>query len=100
MLARDFDLELPEEAIAQHAAPRGESRLLVLDAEGDERHRRVRDLPELLRPGDLLVVNDARVRRPRLFGKRLPVGGLVERLLAERHGEREWDALLKPGRRA
>jgi S-adenosylmethionine:tRNA ribosyltransferase-isomerase len=99
MLVRDFDFELPEEAIAQHAAPRGESRLLVLDAEGDERHRRVRDLPELLRPGDLLVVNDTRVLPARLFGKR-PGGGRVELLLAERHGEREWDALLKPGRRA
>src|SRR4029079_419077 len=100
MLARDFDLELPEEAIAQHAAPRGESRLLVLDAKGDGRHRRVRDLPDLLRPGDLLIVNDTRVLPARLFGKRLPGGGRVELLLAERHGEREWDALLKPGRRA
>ncbi|HEV8238659.1 MAG TPA: tRNA preQ1(34) S-adenosylmethionine ribosyltransferase-isomerase QueA [Thermoanaerobaculia bacterium] len=100
MLVRDFDFELPDEAIAQHAAPRGESRLLVLDAEGEGRHRRVRDLPELLHPGDLLVVNDTRVLPARLFGKRLPGGGRVELLLAERHGEREWDALLKPGRRA
>lgn len=113
MLVRDFDFELPEKAIAQHAAPRGESRLLVLDAEGDERHRRVRDLPALLRPSDLLVVNDTRVLPARLFGRRQPGasigarpaeaargGGRVELLLAERHGEREWDALLKPGRRA
>ena len=100
MLVRDFDFELPDAQIAQHAAPRGESRLLVLDAEGAARHRRVRDLSELLRPGDLLVVNDTRVLPARLFGKRLPGGGRVELLLAERHGEREWDALLKPGRRA
>ena len=100
MLVRDFDFELPDEAIAQRPAPRGESRLLVLDAQGAERHRRVRDLPALLRPDDLLVVNDTRVLPARLFGKRLPSGGRVELLLAERHGEREWDALLKPGRRA
>jgi S-adenosylmethionine:tRNA ribosyltransferase-isomerase len=100
MLVRDFDFELPDAAIAQHAAPRGESRLLVLDAAGAERHRRVRDLPELLRPGDLLVVNDTRVLPARLFGRRVPSGGRIELLLAERHGEKEWDALLKPGRRA
>jgi len=100
MLVRDFDFELPDDAIAQHPAPRGESRLLVLDAEEAERHRRVRELPELLRPGDLLVVNDTRVLPARLFGRRLPSGGRVELLLAERHSEREWDALLKPGRRA
>ena len=45
VLTRDFDYELPPESIAQHPAPRGESRLLVLDREGAERHRRVRDLP-------------------------------------------------------
>ncbi|HET9769198.1 MAG TPA: tRNA preQ1(34) S-adenosylmethionine ribosyltransferase-isomerase QueA [Thermoanaerobaculia bacterium] len=100
MLVRDFDFELPDEAIAQRPAPRGESRLLALDAEGAERHRHVRDLPALLRPGDLLVVNDTRVLPARLFGRRVPSGGRVELLLAERHGEREWDALLKPGRRA
>ena len=57
MLTRDFDYELPPDRIAQHPAPRGTSRLLVLDREGPERHRRVSDLPELLRPGDLLVLN-------------------------------------------
>jgi S-adenosylmethionine:tRNA ribosyltransferase-isomerase len=72
----------------------------VLDADGAERHRRVRDLPALLRAGDLLVVNDTRVLPARLFGRRTPGGGRVELLLAERHGEVEWDVLLKPGRRA
>jgi len=100
LLVRDFDFELPESAIAQHPAARGESRLLVLDAAGAERHRRVRDLPALLRAGDLLVVNDTRVLPARLFGRRTPGGGRVELLLAERHGEVEWDVLLKPGRRA
>ena len=100
MLTRDFDYELPEDRIAQRPAPRGESRLLVLDTEGEARHRTIRDLPSLLRPGDLLVVNDTRVLPARLFARRRPGGGEVEILLAERRGEREWDALLRPGRRA
>lgn len=100
MLTRDFDYELPDEAVAQEAAPRGESRLLVMDAEGEGRHRHVGDLPGLLRPTDLLVVNDTRVLPARLFGRRRPGGGKVELLLAERTGERTWDALAKPGRKA
>lgn len=99
MRTADFDFELPPESIAQHAVPRGESRLLVLDREGPERHRTVRDLPALLRPGDLLVLNDTRVIPARLFGRRAG-GGRIELLLVERTGEREWDALAKPGRRA
>ena len=99
MLTRDFDYELPPESIAQQPAPRGESRLLVLDREGAERHRRVRDLPELLRPGDLLVLNNTRVIPARLFGRR-PGGGQIEILLTGKAGDREWDALVKPGRRA
>lgn len=99
MLTSDFDYDLPPERIAQHPAPRGESRLLVLDREGPERHRRVRDLPDLLRPGDLLVINDTRVIPARLFGRR-PGGGQIEILLTGKAGDREWDALVKPGRRA
>jgi S-adenosylmethionine:tRNA ribosyltransferase-isomerase len=96
----DFDFELPAERIAQQAAPRGASRLLVVDAEGDRRHRSVADLPQLLRPGDLLVVNDTRVLPARLFARRPPGGGRVELLLVERLGALEWDCLVKPGRRA
>ena len=99
MLTRDFDYELPPERIAQHPAPRGASRLLVLDREGPERHRHVRDLPELLRPGDLLVINDTRVIPARLFGRRAG-GGQIEILLTGKAGDRDWDALVKPGRRA
>jgi S-adenosylmethionine:tRNA ribosyltransferase-isomerase len=159
VLTRDFDYELPAEAIAQEPAPRGESRLLVLDREGDERHRRVGELPALLRRGDLLVVNDTRVLPARLYGHprrnagdlpgtaaEIPSGGRaseppggntggpaddrasgatgdrgieaagggavsgplrdggavprVELLLVERLGEREWEVLVRPGRRA
>jgi S-adenosylmethionine:tRNA ribosyltransferase-isomerase len=99
VLTEDFDYHLPDAAIAQRPGERGRSRLLVLDAEGAERHRTVADLPAILRPGDLLVVNDTRVIPARLFGRRRPGGGRVELLLAEKRGAREWDALVKPGRR-
>jgi len=99
MRTSDFDYELPEKAIAQRPAAPGESRLLVLDAEGEERHRRVVDLPELLEPGDLLVVNDTRVIPARLPARRWPGGGKAELLLLEKLSEREWLALGRPGRR-
>lgn len=100
MRTRDFDYDLPEASIAQHPLPRGESRLLVLDRQGRERHRRVRDLPEILRPGDLLVVNDTRVLPARLFAHRVGSGGRIELLLVEKTSEREWEALARPGRKA
>lgn len=100
MLTRDFDYELPPGSIAQRPAPRGGSRLLVLDAAGAARHRRVRDLPELLAAGDLVVVNDTRVIPARLFARREPGGGRVELLLVEKVGARAWDALARPGRKA
>lgn len=99
MLTDDFDFRLPEEAIAQHPAPRGDSRLLVMQGSGAARHRHTRDLPDILRPGDLLVVNDTRVLAARLFGKRRQGGGKVELLLAEKLGPTTWEALAKPGRR-
>jgi S-adenosylmethionine:tRNA ribosyltransferase-isomerase len=95
----DFDYELPPGAIAQQAAPRGESRLLVLDAAPDGRHRTVRDLPSLLAPGDLLVINDTRVIPARLFGRREGGEAAIEVLLLESTGPREWEALTRPGRR-
>ncbi|MBP7146150.1 MAG: tRNA preQ1(34) S-adenosylmethionine ribosyltransferase-isomerase QueA [Acidobacteria bacterium] len=80
-----FDYELPAASIAQEpATPRDAARLLVLDrAAGGPRHARVRDLPELLRAGDLLVLNDTRVVPARLFARK-PTGGAVELLLLER----------------
>lgn len=100
VLVRDFDFELPAGRIAQRPVARGESRLLVLDAPPARRHRSIRDLPELLRPGDLLVVNDTRVLAARLFARRAPGGGSVELLLAERLDEVTWDCLVRPGRKA
>ena len=100
MLVRDFDYELPAGRIAQKPQPRGASRLLVLDAPAGSRHRRVSALPSILRPGDLLVVNDTRVLPARLFARREPGGGRIEVLLAERVEARTWDCLVRPGRKA
>ena len=100
MLTKDFDFHLPAGSVAQRAAPRGTSKLMVLDAIGAGRHRSVADLPEILRPGDLLVVNDTRVIPARLFARRASTQSQVELLLVERHGPTEWDVLAKPGKRA
>jgi len=97
-----FDYHLPADRIAQTARPRGTSRLLVLDrTTGSVAHRRFADLPVLLRPGDLLVRNDVRVRPARLYGRDAE-GRLVEVFLLGRMGEdgRRWLALARPGRRA
>src|SRR5437762_3303726 len=82
MHVADFRFDLPDELIAQDAAPRGASRLLVLDRRtGTIRHARISDLPSILQPGDLLVVNNTRVFAARLLGHRIPSGGAVECLL-------------------
>ena len=79
-----FDFDLPPELIAQHPTERrGQSRLLYLDGvDGALRDRSFEDLPELVRAGDLLVFNDTRVIKARLFGEK-STGGKVE-LLIER----------------
>ena len=109
MNVSDFDFLLPDELIAQTAAPRGASRLLVLDrVSGARRHARIADLPSLLQRGDLVVVNNTRVFAARLLGHRIPSGGAVECLLigpatAEAGfppadpGAGLYDALMHPG---
>ena len=75
----DFNFELPDRLIAQEAAPRGTSRLLVLDrSTGALQHSSIAELPSFLSPGDLLVVNNTRVFAARLLGHRVPSGGAVE----------------------
>jgi S-adenosylmethionine:tRNA ribosyltransferase-isomerase len=96
----DFDFDLPAELIAQEPAPRGGSRLLVVDrASGAKTHASVGDLPGLLRSGDALVVNDTRVFPARLLGRRVPSGGAVECLLIGRLDGDRWDALMHPGQK-
>jgi S-adenosylmethionine:tRNA ribosyltransferase-isomerase len=96
----EFDYELPREAIAQAPLPeRDASRLLVLDRRAATlRHHVFRELPELLAPGDLLVINRTRVFPARLLGRRAS-GGAAEVLLVRRLAEDLWEALVRPGRR-
>ena len=101
MKTSDFDYELPEELIAQTPAePRDSSRMLCYRRDTDEVfHRIFRDLPEILRPGDLLVRNNTRVLPARLYGF-TPHGGRVEVLLLKRRSLAEWEVLVKPGKKA
>jgi S-adenosylmethionine:tRNA ribosyltransferase-isomerase len=98
----EFDFSLPENLIAQEPpAERGGSRLMTLDrTTGATAHQHFGDLPRLLHPGDLLVVNDTRVFPARLIGQRLPGGGAAECFLV-RPGEQPdtWIALVHPGQR-
>ena len=91
----EFDYELPEDLIAQAPLPeRDASRLLVLSRRsGPLDHRLVRELPGLLAPGDVMVVNDARVIPARLHGRKQGTGGKVELLLVEPLGGADWLAL-------
>ena len=99
MLVSDFDFELPDELIAKAPAePRDSSRLLRLDrATGDVTHHRFTDLPGFLRTGDLLVLNDTRVRPWRLRGRRSS-GGAVECLLLAVEGEVA-EGFVKPSKK-
>jgi S-adenosylmethionine:tRNA ribosyltransferase-isomerase len=100
MKVSDFDFDLPAELVAQEPAARGESRLLVLDrASGTRTHASIADLPDWLRAGDVLVVNDTRVFPARLLGRRVPSGGAVECLLVGRLEGDRWDALMHPGQK-
>lgn len=100
MRTQDFDYELPPERIAQQPIePRDAAKLLVDRGAGrSPDHRHVRDLPQLLQPGDLLVVNDSRVIPARLRLQR-PTGGAVELLLLEALGADRWEALARPARK-
>lgn len=97
----DYDYPLPAELIAQQPpAERDAGRLLVLDrAARAWNHRRVRDLPALLRAGDLLVLNNSRVLPARIRGRRAGTGGEAELLLLEPAAEGSWWALIRPGKR-
>lgn len=96
MNINDFNFELPAEQIAQRPLDkRDASRLMVLDRRsGRIEHRLFRDLPELLRPSDLLVVNDTRVIAARLIGKKIGTGGRVELLVVRPVGSGSTEAAL------
>jgi S-adenosylmethionine:tRNA ribosyltransferase-isomerase len=101
MRTSDFTYELPPDLIAQTPLePRDSARLLVVSRRsGSLAHRIFRDLPEIMRPGDMMVVNDSRVLPARLLGHRDQSGGAVEALLLYCVEPDEWIALVRPGRR-
>ncbi len=102
MKLSDFDFHLPENLIATRpASPRSSARLLV--AQGDDiSDRHVFDLPDVLRPGDRLVLNDTRVIPARLSGRRHrqsaqgPVSAAIEVTLLDPQSDGSWSALIKP----
>ena len=100
MKTSDFMYDLPEELIAQTPIePRDHSRLMVIPKDGGAiQHRHFYDLPEYLRPGDALVINETRVIPARLLGERQN-GGAAEILLLKQVGPKRWETLVKPGRR-
>jgi S-adenosylmethionine:tRNA ribosyltransferase-isomerase len=114
MLVSEFHYDLPEDLIAQQPpAVRGASRMMTLDRRtGLYADRSFADLPSLLQPGDLLVLNDSRVIPARLYATRggmttqaksPPPSGLIEVLLTERlasaGGHNDWSALVRPAKK-
>ncbi|HEY6849008.1 MAG TPA: tRNA preQ1(34) S-adenosylmethionine ribosyltransferase-isomerase QueA [Terracidiphilus sp.] len=103
----EFDFDLPAELIAQQPPrERGQSRMLVMErATGAVRDGNFSELPALLKPGDLLVLNDSRVIPARLYARRTTVRdrqrptALIEVLLTEPAGGDQWRSLVKPGKK-
>ncbi|MBX6351751.1 MAG: tRNA preQ1(34) S-adenosylmethionine ribosyltransferase-isomerase QueA [Thermoflavifilum sp.] len=98
-----FDYELPEELIAQTPLEdRADSRLMVVDPVNERiEHARFRDIGRFLRPGDVLVLNNSKVLRARLYGTKADTGARVECLLVRpvHDAENEWLALARPAKR-
>ena len=101
MRTSDFDYRLPPHLIAQTPVePRDSSRLMVLHRDsGTLEHRRFYELPDYLRPGDVLVFNDSRVVPARLYARRESTGGRTELLLLSRVEPGVWKAVGRPGHR-
>ncbi len=100
MKRADFAFDLPPELIAQHPAERREdARLLVVDRATETwSHRGIRDLPDLIAPGTVIVPNDVKVRHARLFLRRAG-GGKGEALLLRSLGPGRFEAMVRPGAR-
>ncbi|HEX3430995.1 MAG TPA: tRNA preQ1(34) S-adenosylmethionine ribosyltransferase-isomerase QueA [Rhizomicrobium sp.] len=98
-----FDFDLPEERIAlRPASPRDSARMLVVREDGSLTHARVRNLPEFLRQGDLIVINDSKVIPARLHGRKVVAdadGPAIELLLYRRTAPNRFLALARPARK-
>ena len=110
MRVTDFNFDLPEELIAQKPPEiRGSSRMLVLDrSTGAYRDDFFRNLPEILKPNDLLILNDSRVIPARLYATRAGLHtqhnspdptGRIEVLLTQQLAKNDWTALVRPSRK-
>ncbi len=106
MKTSTFSFDLPERLIAQYPSDeRGNDRLLVVSRKtGDIMHLHMKDLPSVVEPGTLMVFNNTKVRKSRLFGTSCSSGGAVQFLLIERVDEFYWKAMVskskkqKPGK--
>ena len=101
MKTNDFTFELPENFIAQYPpAERGQSRLMVMNRKtGGLEHRMVRELPEIIESGTLMVFNNSRVRRARIFGFSETSGTRTEFLLVKKLDDHSWQVMAKRARR-
>ncbi|BAK48366.1 hypothetical protein CXIVA_23990 [Clostridium sp. SY8519] len=101
MNVKDFDYELPEELIAQDPLEdRSASRLMVLDKHtGQIRHHRFYEIPQYLKPGDCLVLNNTKVIPARLYGVKEGTGAQIEILLLKRIEKDLWETLVRPGKK-
>jgi S-adenosylmethionine:tRNA ribosyltransferase-isomerase len=101
MRVSDFDYDLPDELVARYPSEeRSNSRLLVFNRSSNEiEHRRFHNIVDYLKRDDLLLVNDTRVFKARLFGNRSNTGGKVEILCLSRVDGNIWRVLSKPARR-
>jgi len=102
MKTSDFDYNLPEELIAQTPLERRDSSRLmhISRSTGDVAHHIFSGLPSVLRPGDLLIMNDSRVIPARLMGNKIPGGAAIQFLLLNQKSVDTWEILTKPGRKA
>ncbi len=100
MKTSDFYYDLPPELIAQTPLDRRDaSRLMCLDkSTGVISHHHFYELPDFLRAGDCLILNNSRVLPARLLGQRLPGGGACEVLLLQDKGDKVWECLVRPGK--
>lgn len=102
MLKSEFYYDLPEELIAQTPIePRNHSRLMKIDRNsGEIEHSHFYNLCNYLKKGDLLVLNNSRVLPARLYGVKEGTGAVVEFLLLEQKGDKLWEILVRPGKKA
>ncbi len=102
MLKSDFYYELPEGLIAQTPVePRNFSRMMKVDREsGSIENSHFYNLCNYLKEGDLLVMNDSRVLPARLYGEKEGTGAFMEFLLLEQKGDKLWEILVRPGKKA